>query len=77
MENELIAGSYEHNTGTQILDCFKNRNLSNKEVETVLLGNHGPFAWGKTAAKAIYNSKVLEEISKMAYLTLQINPGAQ
>ena len=76
MEDGLIQGNYEHNTGIQILDCFKDKNLSFKEVEMVLLGNHGPFAWGKTAAKAVYNSKVLEEIARMAYLTLQINPNA-
>ena len=76
MEDGLIQGNYEHNTGIQIVDCFKDRNLPYKEVEMVLLGNHGPFAWGKTAAKAVYNSKVLEEIAKMAYLTLQINPNA-
>ena len=76
MEDALIQGNYEHNTGIQIMDCFKDRNLPYKEVEMVLLGNHGPFTWGKTAAKAVYNSKVLEEIAKMAYLTLQINPNA-
>ena len=42
----------------------------------ILIGNHGPFAWGKSAAKAVYNSKVLEVIAEMAYLTLQINPKA-
>lgn len=76
MKDELIEGNYEHNTGIQILDCFKERNLSPAEVEMVLLGNHGPFAWGKTAANAVYNSKVLETIAQMAYLTLQINPEA-
>ncbi len=76
MSDELIAGNYEHMTGQQILDCFKDKGLSHKEVEMVLLGNHGPFAWGKTAAKAVYNSRVLEELAKMAYLTLQINPNA-
>lgn len=76
MSDELIEGNYEHNTGIQILDCFKEKKLSYKEVEMVLIGNHGPFAWGETAAKAVYNSKVLEEIAKMAYLTRQINPSA-
>jgi L-ribulose-5-phosphate 4-epimerase len=50
--------------------------LSYEEVEMVLIGNHGPFAWGKTAAKAVYNSKVLEVIAEMAHFTLQINPNA-
>ncbi|PIB30564.1 L-ribulose-5-phosphate 4-epimerase [Maribacter sp. 4G9] len=76
MRDDLIEGNYEHNTGIQILDCFKDRNLSPEVVEMVLLGNHGPFAWGKTAAKAVYNSKVLETVAQMAYLTLQINPEA-
>ena len=76
MSDELIKGNYEHNTGIQIIDCFKEKNMSHKEVEMVLIGNHGPFTWGKDAAKAVYNSKVLEVIAEMAYLTLQINPNA-
>ena len=76
MVDSLIEGNYEHNTGIQILDCFKEKNLSYEEVEMVLIGNHGPFAWGKNAAKAVYNSKVLEVVAEMAYLTLQINPNA-
>lgn len=76
MRDDLIEGNYEHNTGIQILDCFKEKNLSYKEVQMVLVGNHGPFAWGKDAAKAVYNSKVLEEVARMAHLTLQINPEA-
>lgn len=76
MSDELIKGNYEHNTGIQILECFQQKNLSHKDVEMVLIGNHGPFAWGKDAAKAVYNSKVLEVVAEMAYLTLQINPNA-
>ena len=76
MHDELIAGNYEHNTGIQILDCFKEKGLSYEEVQMVLLGNHGPFTWGENAAKAVYNSKVLEEIARMAQLTLQINTEA-
>ncbi|MCH7398275.1 L-ribulose-5-phosphate 4-epimerase [Belliella sp. DSM 107340] len=76
MSDELIEGDYEYNTGQQILDCFAEKNLSPKEVEMILVGSHGPFAWGKDASKAVYNSKVLEEVAKMAYLTLQINPNA-
>lgn len=76
MNDDLIEGDYEHNTGIQILDCFKNKNLSHKEVEMILIGNHGPFTWGNNAAKAVYNSKVLETVAQMAYTTLQINPSA-
>ncbi len=76
MKDELIEGNYEHNTGLQITDCFRDRNLDYEEIPMVLLGNHGPFCWGKNADNAVYHSKVLEEVAKMAYLTLQIDPNA-
>jgi L-ribulose-5-phosphate 4-epimerase len=76
MSDELIKGNYEHNTGIQIVDCFEKRHLSHLEVPMVLVGNHGPFSWGRNAEKAVYNSKILETIAEMAYLTLQINPDA-
>lgn len=77
MSDEMILGDYEHETGNQILDIFRKENLSPDEVEMVLVACHGPFSWGKSAAKAVYNAAVLEEIARMAWLTLQINPLVQ
>ena len=77
MDDVLIKGDYEHNTGKQIFDCFNNRKLNYNKVEMVLVGNHGPFCWGADAQKAVFNSRVLEEIAHMAYLTLQINPKSE
>jgi L-ribulose-5-phosphate 4-epimerase len=76
MSDEYISGDYEYNTGYQIIDCLNNRGLSYEEVEMILVGSHAPFSWGKTAAKAVYNSAVCEECGRMAHLTLQINPNA-
>lgn len=76
MSDEMIKGDYEYQTGFQIMDCFKEKGLSYEEVEMILVGNHAPFTWGKTADKAVYNSAVLETVAKMALLTEQINPGA-
>jgi L-ribulose-5-phosphate 4-epimerase len=76
MSDQMIEGDYEMETGTQILNLFKARHLKYNEVEMVLLANHGPFTWGNTPEKAVYNSAVLEELAKMAYLTLQINSEA-
>jgi L-ribulose-5-phosphate 4-epimerase len=76
MQDEMIEGDYEHQTGFQIMDCFAEKKLSYKEVEMVLVGNHAPFTWGATAAKAVYNSAVLENIAHMALLTEQINANA-
>ncbi|MFN8353583.1 MAG: L-ribulose-5-phosphate 4-epimerase [Spirosomataceae bacterium] len=74
LSDEMIQGDYEHETGNQIFEVFAAKGLSPKEVEMVLLQNHGPFTWGKNAAKSVYNAAVLEEVARMAYLTLQINP---
>lgn len=76
MSDEMIKGNYEHETGFQIINCFADKGLDYEEVEMILVGNHAPFTWGKTAAKAVYNSAVLESIAQMALLTEQINPNA-
>jgi len=75
MSDEMISGNYETETGNQIIEAFKT--VSYLEVEMVLVACHGPFTWGKTAEKALYNSAVLEEIARMALLTEQVNPQVQ
>jgi L-ribulose-5-phosphate 4-epimerase len=75
MSDEMIAGDYEYQTGFQIMNCLAERNMSYEEVEMILVGNHAPFTWGKTADKAVYNSAVVETVAKMAFLTEQIRPG--
>ena len=76
MDDEMIKGNYEYETGFQIMNCFKEKGLSYEEVEMILVGNHAPFTWGKNAAKAVYNSAVLEQVAQMALLTEQINAKA-
>ncbi len=43
-------------------------------MPAVLVNNHGPFTWGKTAAEAVHNSVVLEELAMMAYYSLSLSP---
>ena len=76
MNDEMIRGDYEYQTGFQIMNVFRDKSLDYKEVEMVLVGNHAPFTWGKSADKAVYNSAVLESIAQMAYLTMQIDVNA-
>ncbi len=76
MSDDMIRGDYEYETGFQIIKHFNGKELNYEDVEMVLVGNHAPFTWGKTAGKAVYNSAVLESIAHMAYLTEQIKPGA-
>ena len=73
MSDEMIKGNYEYETGFQIINHFNELGYSHREVEMILVGNHAPFTWGKTAEKAVYNSAVLESIAHMALLTRQIN----
>lgn len=76
MDDHMIAGNYEYETGFQIMNHFNKLQLDYKEVEMILVGNHAPFTWGKTGAKSVYNSAVLETVAQMALLTEQINPKA-
>ncbi|MBN2527737.1 MAG: L-ribulose-5-phosphate 4-epimerase AraD [Deltaproteobacteria bacterium] len=72
MSDEAIARDYETETGNQIVNTLAGK--SPEEYEMIIVGSHGPFSWGKTPQKAVYNSVVLEELAKMAYLTHSINP---
>jgi L-ribulose-5-phosphate 4-epimerase len=74
MSDEAIQGDYEIETGRQIIEEFADKN--HRETEMVLVACHGPFTWGANAAKSVYNSAVLEELAKMAYLTMTIRPDA-
>lgn len=76
MSDEMIKGDYEHETGWQIINELSKRGWSPTEVEMMLVANHAPFTWGATVDKAVYNSAVLEEVAKMAYISLGINPAA-
>lgn len=76
MDDAMIKGNYEYETGFQIMNCFRDKELSYEEVEMMIVGNHAPFTWGKNAGKAVYNAAVLESIAQMAWLTEQINHQA-
>src|SRR5690606_38777674 len=76
MSAEMIEGDYEYETGVQSMECWRQKGACDEEIEMILVGNHAPFTWGKNADKAVYNSAVLEEVAKMAYLTEQIRKDA-
>ncbi|MBQ9495379.1 MAG: L-ribulose-5-phosphate 4-epimerase AraD [Treponema sp.] len=76
LSKEAVERDYEKETGNLIVEQFRKRNYNPDAVNMVLVGGHGPFAWGATAAKAVYNGVVIEEVCKMALNTICINPGA-
>lgn len=71
MTEEEINGEYEAETGTVIIEAFKDKGPAS--VPGILVASHGPFTWGKDAHEAVHNSVVLEELSKMAYATHTLN----
>ena len=76
LTQEEIDEDYEKNTGKVIIESFQGRNIQPLHVPGVICSSHGPFTWGKDAAQAVYHAVVLEEVAKMALLTLQIDPNA-
>ncbi len=74
LSKEAVQNDYEKETGNLIVSHFDNLKLNPEEVNMVLVGGHGPFCWGTTPDKAVYNAAVLEEVCHMAMNTLQINP---
>ena len=74
---EEIDEAYEKNTGLVIIETFRALGIDPAYVPAVLCKHHGPFAWGKSAAEAVHNAVVLEEIAKMNYMTEIINPRVE
>ncbi|NLO69399.1 MAG: L-ribulose-5-phosphate 4-epimerase [Porphyromonadaceae bacterium] len=73
MTQEEVEGAYEKETGTVIIERFKEINPD--FVPGVLVKNHAPFTWGKDAHDAVHNAVVVEQVAKMAYLAYGINPN--
>lgn len=73
MSDKQIELSYEASTGDVIADCF--RKIDPMHTPAVLVKHHGPFTWGKDADDAVTNSVILEEVARMASISLGINPS--
>lgn len=68
-----IAGAYEEETGNVIVETFRDKDPM--QIPAVLVNSHGPFTWGKNAAKAVENAVILEEVAMMAWHTVHMNPS--
>ncbi|EMH4074230.1 L-ribulose-5-phosphate 4-epimerase [Serratia marcescens] len=75
MSEVEIAGDYEGETGKVIIETFNQAGRDPQQVPGVLVYSHGPFAWGKSAADAVHNAVVLEEVAIMAMATRQLAPA--
>lgn len=73
MTQAEIEGEYELQTGNVIVERFAG--LNPDRIPGVLVNNHGPFSWGKNANDAVHNAVVMEEVAKMAFRSLHLNPN--
>lgn len=67
-----IEEDYEGNTGKTIVKTFNERHIDYEAVPAALVSQHGPFAWGLTPDKAVYNAKVLEVVAEEDYHTMSL-----
>jgi L-ribulose-5-phosphate 4-epimerase len=74
MRPEEIAGDYEKETGSVIVERFAGKDP--EAIPAALVDSHGPFAWGKDAEEAVHNAAVLEEVAFMAWHTLTLRQDA-
>ena len=69
-----IQGEYEAETGNVIVETFADKDPM--AIPGALVCSHGPFTWGKNAAKAVENAVIMEEVAMMAWHTTAMNPSA-
>lgn len=75
MTQAEIEGDYEKDTGTVIIETFKDKDPN--AIPAVVVHSHGPFAWGTDAMNALHNAVVMEEIAFMNFHALMLEPGIQ
>jgi L-ribulose-5-phosphate 4-epimerase len=76
MSEEAVKRNYERETGNLIAETFRKQGKNPLFMPMILVAGHGPFTWGDSAAQSVYHAAVLEEICKMAHLTLALDPRA-
>ncbi len=69
---EETEKDYEYNTGLVIAEAIAGRDPMT--MPAVLVNSHGPFTWGVTPAMAVHNAVILEEIARIAALSVSIAP---
>ena len=72
LTKEEIEEDYEGNTGKTIVKTFEERGMDYEATPGTLVSQHGPFTWGPTPAKAVYNAKVLEVVAEEDFHTMQM-----
>ena len=75
MTKAEIEGEYEKETGTVIIETYKDKDPD--AIPAVLVHSHGPFTWGKDSMEAVHNAVVLDEVAFMNFHTLMLESNIQ
>lgn len=67
-----IKEDYELNTGKVIVETMKDKNPLH--FPGVIVDKHGPFNWGTSPENAVENAVIMEEVAKLAYHTVMLQP---
>jgi L-ribulose-5-phosphate 4-epimerase len=71
LRHEEVENDYELNTGLVIIETIGQH--APLATPGVLASGHAPFAWGKSPDEAVHNAVVLEEVARMAWITVSLN----
>ena len=74
LTQEETEEAYEKNTGKVIVETFEDKDPN--AIPGVIVRNHGIFAWGKDAHESVHNAVVMEEVAKMNFRAMLLNPNA-
>lgn len=73
LTQQEIENDYELNTGKVIVETIGATDPM--AIPGILVREHAPFTWGTDPHNAVHNAVVVEEVAKMAFRTLSINPS--
>ncbi|MCG9698767.1 L-ribulose-5-phosphate 4-epimerase [Vibrio parahaemolyticus] len=73
LTQQEIESDYELNTGKVIVETIGATDPM--AIPGILVREHAPFTWGTDPHNAVHNAVVVEEVAKMAFRTLSINPS--
>ena len=76
LTKQEVMEDYETNTGKVIIETVDSGGYDPMAIPGIVVKNHGPFAWGKSPANAVYNAVVMEKVAEMDLKTLQLNPNS-
>ncbi|MFD1198131.1 L-ribulose-5-phosphate 4-epimerase AraD [Brucella gallinifaecis] len=75
LTDEEIRDRYVEATGHVVVEALGN--YDPMSIPAALVAGHGPFVWGNEPADAVHNALILEEVARLAWHTISLNPDAQ